>query len=115
MPRDAEAAQSTSRIPAMAIGSDVWPGLGKTSEEAGELLQIIGKLIAYPHSQHPDGTDVLARLHDELADVAAAIDYVVWANPDRLSLPEIHNRRCKKFERFKRWHNEERGAAHAAG
>lgn len=31
--------------PMFAIGSPVWPGLSKLAEEAGETLQVVGKLM----------------------------------------------------------------------
>jgi NTP pyrophosphatase (non-canonical NTP hydrolase) len=53
-------------------------GLNKLVEECGELVQVAGKLSAYPHPQvHPDGMGSLrARLMDECADVVAAIRFV---------------------------------------
>lgn len=98
--------QNASQIPPMAIGSDVWPGLGKTAEEAGELLQIVGKLIAYPNQSHPDGSDTTLRLHEEIADLQAALEFVIETNV--LHREFIDARRAKKLERFRRWHREER-------
>lgn len=47
-----------------------WPGLFKVAEECGELLQILGKLGAYPDGDHPDGKGPLQdRLIEELGDV----------------------------------------------
>lgn len=90
-----------------AIGSDTWPGLAKLAEECGELVQVIGKVMAYPEGAHPDGNGHLARrLVDELGDVKAAIDYVAAHNaatPRR----EVDIRRDAKFERFQRWDHAE--------
>ena len=91
--------------PNLAIGSETWPGLAKLSEECGELIQVIGKLTAYPQGPHPDGTDLQAWLADELADVQAAAQFVVEVN---LCLParDISRRSMDKLRRFRRWHRE---------
>lgn len=95
-------------VPDYAIGSRVWPGLAKLVEESGELQQVVGKLMAYPASPHPDGAgDLPGRLLDELSDVAVAIEYVVHANG--LDHPTFFSRMREKVERFSRWHKEERG------
>lgn len=93
--------------PPYAIGARVWPGLGKLLEEAGELGQVIGKLLAYPSGEHPDGKGNLrGRLEDEIADVIAALDYVALVN--ELDTMGITDRRNAKLRRFMNWHMEER-------
>lgn len=58
-----------------------WQGICKLVEEQGELLQVIGKLMAFPDGQHPDGQgDLTQRLEDELADVGAALQYFIDQN-----------------------------------
>ncbi len=48
----------------------------KLVEELGELLQLLGKLSAFPDGIHPDGKGELKyRLLDEIADVYAALRY----------------------------------------
>ena len=48
----------------------------KLVEELGELLQLLGKLSAFPDRIHPDRKgDLLYRIHDEIADVYAALRY----------------------------------------
>lgn len=56
-------------------------GLAKLAEECGELLQVIGKKLAYYTTQtHPDdGPPLDDRLRDEMADVAATIGFVAEA------------------------------------
>lgn len=92
-------------VPSMAIGSDVWPGLAKLSEECGELLQVVGKLAAYPSGPHPDGGRPLPeRLADEVADVLAALDYLRAHAAPLVPLSDyMAQRRREKFERFQRW------------
>ena len=54
-----------------SIGSDVWSGISKLIEEAGEVTQVCGKLIAIAGaSEHWDGTDLRERLEDEIADLS---------------------------------------------
>jgi NTP pyrophosphatase (non-canonical NTP hydrolase) len=91
-------------LPALSIGQPIWPGLAKLLEETGELQQVIGKLAAYPDGAHPDGTNLTERLHDELADVMAACDFVVMVNP--LDRERIETRRARKRARFLGWHGQ---------
>lgn len=95
------------KAPPLSIGADVWPGLAKLSEECGELIQVIGKISAFPDSPHPDGTDLVKRLQEELADVVAAVEYVSFANPV-LDYKQCYTRREMKLERFRDWHYEVR-------
>ena len=79
-----------------------WNGIGKLIEETGEVLQIAGKLIAFPTGPHPDGKGVLAvRLTSELADTLAAIDYLIEHN--HLPLEQIQARRAHKLAIFREW------------
>jgi hypothetical protein len=95
------------------IGSDIWPGLAKVIEETSELGQVLGKLLAYPEGEHPDGAGPLPeRLADELADVLAAVDYLRAHAVALVPLQgHIAVRRRQKFERFQRWDFEERATA----
>lgn len=89
------------------FGADEWPGLAKLAEECGELQQVIGKLMAFPEGEHPDGAALAGRLADELADVAAASTYV-RAHAEQLQplWRRIADRIAMKFQRFERWHEE---------
>jgi len=93
------------RVPPLAIGSDTWPGAAKLMEEAGELVQVLGKLAAFPDCDHPDGSDLRERLTEEAGDVLAALDYFILANT--LSRIEIDDRRLAKADVFRKWHFEE--------
>lgn len=85
-------------------------GLAKLSEEAGELVQVIGKLIGYPElqgdstTQHPDGTILRHRLEEEMADVWAAQQFVIG----KLGLDNqvIVDRAMDKLNRFRKWDSE---------
>jgi hypothetical protein len=97
-----------SEVPPFAIGAKDWPGLAKLAEECGELIQVIGKLMAYPDGDHPDGgPNLIVRLSDEIADVRAACTYVVLQSLDSAT---IEPRVQFKLRRFLRWDEEERRA-----
>lgn len=88
-----------------SIGSNVWPGISKLIEEAGEVTQVCGKLIALAgESNHWDGTDLRERLEDELADVIAAWDFVIYHNG--LDGGRIKKRARDKLKLFETWHKE---------
>jgi hypothetical protein len=79
-------------------------GLVKLLEELGELSQVAAKLLAYPDAPHPDGTDLEARLIEELGDVLAAISFVA----DKLALNEsaIVTRCLEKTLLYVKWDDE---------
>lgn len=57
-----------------AIGGNVWPGVSKLIEEAGEVIQVCGKLIQTSGAhQHRDGSNLKERLEDEIADLMARV------------------------------------------
>lgn len=76
-----------------------WLGIGKLGEEAGEVNQLVGKAIAFPIGEHPDGKGpVRDRFIEELGDLLAAIDYFIEMNP--LENEEIQARRLRKLAYF---------------
>lgn len=88
-----------------AIGSRCWPGLGKTTEEVGELLQVLGKLVASGGAaEHWDGTNLHDRLIEETGDAIGALRFLTRAN----GLPEdqIELRAARKYLQFCEWHQE---------
>lgn len=92
-----------------SIGADLWPGLTKSSEECGELVQVIAKLMATGgDTAHWDGTDLGVRLQEELADVLAASYFAVEVNADRFDLMALYRRVDEKLDTFRRWHDEQR-------
>lgn len=79
-----------------------WQGIHKLTEECGELTQLLGKLAAFPSAPHPDGKgDLRSRVSDEVADVAAALDYFVETN--NLNTYYIRERHDKKLSQFRKW------------
>lgn len=92
--------------PDFAFGSTIWPGLSKLLEESGETVQVIGKLIMTGgNTNHWDGTDLEKRLIEEMADLQAAIYFVVdnCLNDDS----EFRQRSMMKLKLFEKWHNGE--------
>jgi NTP pyrophosphatase (non-canonical NTP hydrolase) len=88
-----------------SIGSGHWPGLGKLVEECGEVIQVAAKLVAANGSAgNWDGSELHGRLIDELADVEAAIDFVLAANG--IERERLVNRQAAKLAMFWRWHDE---------
>lgn len=56
-------------------------GVAKLIEECGELQQILGKRLAYWHTEtHPDGKQatITDRMAEEMGDVLAAIGFVAF-------------------------------------
>ncbi len=94
--------------PAMfAIGAKSWPGLSKLSEEAGEVVQVVGKLMGTGGEiAHWDGTNLRGRLVDEMGDLLAAIRYVAKHHGFEQAV-EIRAR--GKLATFERWHEEQQG------
>lgn len=91
-----------------SIGSDIWPGLSKLIEEAGEVLQVGGKLLGTGgNPQHWDGSNLRERMLLELADLHAAIVFFLVSNYDSgTSEAEFKERRRQKLEQFEAWHQE---------
>lgn len=86
-----------------SIGSSAWPGVSKLIEEAGEVVQVCGKLLgANGAVDHWDGTNLRARLEEELADLQAAIHFVT--RHCGLSDDRIRDRAERKLALFEEWH-----------
>lgn len=83
---------------------EYFKGIGKLTEEMGELNQLLGKAIAYPIGEHPDGKgQIYNRLPEELADVYAALDYFIETNYPLEYQTIIRDRTSIKHERFINW------------
>lgn len=83
-----------------------WAGIAKLQEEMGELAAVLGKLHAYPDGEHPDqqvgAPPLLDRLHDEMADVHAALTFFMLTN--HLDSARLRQRSDEKLARFFEWH-----------
>lgn len=91
-----------------AIGSKRWPGISKLTEELGEILQIVGKLIATAGEiAHYSGLNLKTALEDELGDGLAAISFVIHYCD--LDDARIQRRAYGKRALFEQWHAEQRG------
>ena len=88
-----------------AQGPDQWPGVSKLLEEMGELTQILGKLIATRgQSEHWSGLNLREELIKEIADVHAAICFVMVECLSSEEIAVIQGRIAEKIKRFNRWH-----------
>jgi hypothetical protein len=85
------------------IGAARWPGLSKLLEEAGEVLQVGGKIMGnHGEVRHWDGSHLPTRMEEELGDLLAAIGFFVVHNPLN---PTLINMRYKaKLAKFEEWH-----------
>jgi NTP pyrophosphatase (non-canonical NTP hydrolase) len=81
-------------------------GLAKLIEELGELSQVAGKKLACPNTdEHWDGKGSLKiRMQDEVADVIAALCFVIKTND--LSESHITLRAEEKLRIFEQWNSE---------
>lgn len=80
-------------------------GLTKLMEECGELIQILAKKSAYMETDnHPDGSLMKRRMEDEIADVVAAITFVV--EQFDLDVPYMSERSTDKIELYEKWAKE---------
>lgn len=90
-----------------SIGSNHWPGLSKLIEEAGEVGQVAGKILGTGGKvDHWDGSNLKEKLEEELADLSAAILFVMAKN--NLDQLVINRRIAQKLELFERWHEAQR-------
>jgi NTP pyrophosphatase (non-canonical NTP hydrolase) len=81
---------------------ELWRGIGKLVEECGEVLQLCGKLFAFPYGDHPDDNgDLAIRIEEELADLHAAMRYFILMN--EIDVARINARSEKKLARFYDW------------
>jgi NTP pyrophosphatase (non-canonical NTP hydrolase) len=78
-------------------------GLAKLAEECGELIQVIGKRLAYYSTdEHPDGTNLRQRMIEELGDVQAAIEFLCEHEDDDFAAA-VDARSMQKVGLFRRW------------
>lgn len=86
-----------------SIGSSVWPGTSKLLEESGELIQVLGKLMAiHGKTEHWSG-DLRLKIVEELADVAAAHAFFMEMNLTGEEVLALGERVEKKRLLFRQW------------
>jgi len=90
-----------------SIGSTVWPGTSKLTEEMGELQQVLGKLIATAgNTEHWSG-DLRKMLIEEIGDVNAAVSFFCEMNLSREEFRDMDRRHREKWQLFQKWHSEQ--------
>ena len=87
-----------------SIGSAVWPGTSKLIEEQGELIQVLGKLMATGGDTKHWSGDLRKMLIEEIGDVKSAIAFFEIQNFPSEDLIAIDDRAADKLALFRRWH-----------
>lgn len=90
-----------------AIGDKEWAGLSKMLEEAGEVIQVGGKLIGSRGATDHWSGDLREKLVEELADLFAAMMFFGEKNLSDAEADAIMDRAEKKIELFMKWHDED--------
>ncbi|WP_432825126.1 hypothetical protein [Dactylosporangium sp. CA-092794] len=86
------------------IGSKTWPGLAKLAEEAGEVVQVLAKLIGVSgQDRYYDGSDLRERLIEECGDLTAAIAFFTETNGLGAA---VDARARQKLALFRHWHDQ---------
>lgn len=89
---------------AFAFGDQRWPGVAKLTEECGEVLQVVGKLLmTHGDPAHWSG-DLRAMLLDEVADLEGAIVFFCRHNLTPLERQAMARRVTAKVATFEEWH-----------
>jgi hypothetical protein len=85
------------------IGSDHIPGLSKLLEEAGEVIQVGGKVMGVGTlGVHWDGSELDLRLEEEIGDLFAAAEF--FTSHNHLNRQAIRKRAADKLAIFEKWH-----------
>lgn len=88
------------------LGSRVWPGLSKLTEEAGEVCQVAGKIMGTGGDpDHWDGSDLRVRMGQEVADLSAACRAFFQLNGYD-GAPWVLEREIEKYHQFLIWHHD---------
>ena len=98
-----------------SIGSDHWPGLSKLVEECGEVIQVAGKLLGSGgKTKHWNSDDLSEDLWEEMADVVAAVRFVVRHNLTEAQCGAFTDRAQHKLRLFEQWHRDTVGTTSVA-
>jgi NTP pyrophosphatase (non-canonical NTP hydrolase) len=87
-----------------AIGDEEWPGISKLVEECGELVQVMGKLMAIAGQTDHWSGDLRKMLVEEMGDVAAALIFVRDNCLTKAEVKRLAKRADDKAKRFQDWH-----------
>jgi NTP pyrophosphatase (non-canonical NTP hydrolase) len=90
-----------------AIGDKKWAGLSKLLEEAGEVIQVGGKLMGARGKINHWSGDLNDKLVEELGDLLAAIEFFVDKNMSVKDRGRILLQFDKKIRKFNKWHEAE--------
>jgi NTP pyrophosphatase (non-canonical NTP hydrolase) len=89
---------------AFGFGTDSWPGAAKLMEEAGEVVQVISKLIVNGGDTNYWGDRDLHQLMiEELGDLAATLIFFGEQNFNEEDRNRIAERAQLKLERYAVW------------
>lgn len=84
-----------------------WHGIAKLIEECAELQVVLAKLQAYPDGKHPDeryAAPLMDRLHDELGDVLAAVQFFCDYSTKEIDLAKVVHRSRSKYAKLVGYH-----------
>lgn len=90
-----------------AIGDKEWPGLSKLMEEAGEVIQVGGKLMGSRGEVKHWSGDLREKFVEELGDLYAAILFFAEKNLTDIEAEELCDRMMNKYTKFVEWHDKE--------
>lgn len=85
-----------------------WPGIAKLNEECGELVQVIGKLMATHGDPAHNSGNLREKLIEEMADCAAALIFVRDRCLTKDEIKKLAKRADMKARRFEKWHKKGR-------
>lgn len=92
------------KAPDYSLGSRHWGGLSKLTEEAGEVIQVAGKIMGNGgQAEHWDGTNLRKRMGEEVADLSAAVRCFILLNGYD-GAPWVLEREQTKLAQFLQWH-----------
>jgi len=84
------------------VATEKYKGIFKVTEEAGEVIQLAGKLAVFPEGVHPDGRNLRTELMNELADLQAAMMYMNFEFTP-IELAYMQDRIVRKLVKFCEW------------
>ncbi|MDR7061986.1 MULTISPECIES: hypothetical protein [unclassified Sphingopyxis] len=91
-----------------AFGDKVWPGIAKVTEEFGEALQVIGRIVMMGgKTVHWSGADLRNDLIEELADAKASIEFIEMKVFTEAERTRFNLRKESKVHQFLTWHREQ--------
>ena len=89
-----------------SIGSAIWPGTSKLLEEQGELIQVLGKLMATGGDTKHWSGDLRTMLVEESGDLIAAINFFLHHNLTAEEQHAVAERAQRKMALFEQWHKD---------